>query len=214
MPLAKVIVIEDDELVRALLVHALTSSGIQVVAAGKSAKIALEALEDNEIEVALLDLYLGDGPTGLDIAQALRIKQPNIGLVLLTSYSDPRISAARNISVPTGTRYLTKSSITDVQLVITAILQAKYSPLARGTSRVPGTIPLTEHQIEVLNLVAFGYKNQEIANRLGVTEKAVEANIARIIDLLQVTKNDQSNPRVQLVRALFSLSGHVLPGQQ
>jgi DNA-binding NarL/FixJ family response regulator len=67
-------------------------------------------------------------------------------------------------------------------------------------------------QIDVLRLLAEGATTSEIALQQGVTQKAVEATITRLHNLLGLAKNKKLNPRVQLVRAYFALSGKKPPG--
>ena len=68
----------------------LISSGIEVVDAVGTSAEAVTSFENNHPNVVMLDLDLGYGPTGLDLARAFRIRNPNVGLVMLTSYSDTR----------------------------------------------------------------------------------------------------------------------------
>jgi DNA-binding NarL/FixJ family response regulator len=70
----------------------------------------------------------------------------------------------------------------------------------RGASAV-----LTDTQVEVLVDVASGATNAHIAKTRGVTESAIEQTIARIIERLQIEKDSEQNPRVQLTRAYQQL---------
>jgi len=60
--------------------------------------------------------------------------------------------------------------------------------------------------------VAEGLTTKEIASRTGVSEKAVEGTISRLHSMLDLPKDSSSNPRVQLARAYFALSGKKPPG--
>lgn len=210
MALANVILIEDDAFSRTLLTAALKAGGFNVCAAGSLAKVALAAQRDFDIDVAILDIDLGAGPTGIDIAHALREVDRAIGIVLLTSFSDPRLSAAQGIPLPQGARYLTKSTIEDMAKVITVVLQAKYAPL-KNPGRSPSIPELTSQQIQALKLVAAGVTNAEIARQLEISEKAVEHLISRINENLGISKSSSTNARVQLVRKFSDLAGGQLP---
>ncbi|MCF8554500.1 MAG: response regulator, partial [Candidatus Nanopelagicales bacterium] len=85
----RLLVVEDDAFTRTSIVGALSSSGIEVTDAVGTSAEAVNSFEINKPNVVLLDLDLGYGPTGLDLARAFRIRNPNIGLVMLTTYSDP-----------------------------------------------------------------------------------------------------------------------------
>ncbi|MEN9967338.1 MAG: hypothetical protein RL036_571 [Actinomycetota bacterium] len=211
MGLANVVIVEDDSFLRTLLSATLTAGGFLVQGAGSTAKFALDVQAGSEVEVAILDIDLGAGPTGVDIAYALREVDPKIGIVLLTSFSDPRLSAAQGMRLPQGTRYLTKSTIQEMSKLLTIVLQAKFAPLKDvGTDGVD-LVELTTQQISALKLVASGATNAEIARQLEISEKAVEHLISRINDNLGLDKSSSVNTRVQLVRKFSDLAGGQLP---
>ena len=209
--LANVVLIEDDSFTRAMLKAALEASGINVFADGSLAKVALQAQKQFPIEVAILDLDLGAGPTGIDIAHAMREANRSIGIVLLTSFSDPRLSAAQGVALPKGTRYLTKSNIHNVGNVISVILQSKFAPLGKTNLKKTSQVPLTDVQISVLKLIASGATNAQIASELSISEKSVEHTTTRILENLDIEKSSVKNARVQLVRKFSELSGGQLP---
>jgi DNA-binding NarL/FixJ family response regulator len=211
MSLATVVVIEDDPFTRTMLTAALESGVIRVSASGAFARVAMAAQAKEKIDVAILDLDLGVGPTGIDIAYALREVDSTIGIVLLTSFSDPRLSPAQGIALPRGTRYLTKSKIDNMATVLTVVLQAKFSPLEVRVKRAPEILAITGQQVAVLKLVAGGATNSEIARQLDITEKAVEHLIARLNENLGLDKSSATNSRVQLVRKFSDLTGGQLP---
>jgi DNA-binding NarL/FixJ family response regulator len=211
MSLARVVVIEDDPFTRTILTAALEAGDIRVSASGASARVAMEAQAKETIDVAILDLDLGVGPTGIDIAFALREVDSAIGIVLLTSFSDPRLSPAQGIALPRGARYLTKSKIDTMATVLTLVLQAKFSPLAFHVTSAPEVLAITGQQVAALKLVAGGATNSEIARQLDITEKAVEHLIARLNENLGLDKSNSTNSRVQLVRKFSDLTGGQLP---
>ena len=211
MSLARVVVIENDPFTRTMLTVALEAGDIRVSASGALARVAMEAQAKEKIDVAILDLDLGVGPTGIDIAYALREVDRAIGIVLLTSFSDPRLSPAQGIALPRGTRYLTKSKIDNMAIVLTVVLQAKFSPLEIHVKSSPETLAITSQQVAALKLVAGGATNSEIARQLDITEKAVEHLIARLNENLGLDKSSSTNSRVQLVRKFADLTGGQLP---
>ncbi len=211
MSLANVVVIEDDPFTRTMLTAALEAGNISVCASGALARVAMEAQAKEKIDVAILDLDLGVGPTGIDIAYALREVDSAIGIVLLTSFSDPRLSHAQGIALPRGTRYLTKSKIDNMAIVLTVVLQAKFSPLEVHVKSSPEVLAITGQQVAALKLVAGGATNSEIARQLDITEKAVEHLIARLNENLGLNKSSSTNSRVQLVRKFSDLTGRQIP---
>lgn len=212
MKLGRILIVEDDPFVQMTLAQALESANFEIVARVANPTDALVAAKAGNVEVAILDLDLGPGASGIDVAHALRQNNARIGLILLTSYTDPRISDPNSRVLPRGTIFLTKSRITDIHELSTAILQVKLWPVESKRNAATTRSHLTEIQIDVLRLLAEGLATSEIADRQGVSEKAVEATITRLHNLLGLEKNKKLNPRVQLVRAYFALSGKKPPG--
>lgn len=204
MSMASVLIVEDDRFTRTTLVHALIGLNVNVVAECGRPQDAINI--DEEYDVALLDLDLGPGANGIDLAYGLRKKNPQLGIVILTSYSDPRVADPKNRALPKGTIFLTKSKITDMSSVISAILTAKKTPLNAGRKGA-SLIALSDKQIEVLVLLSKGFTTAEIARNQGVGEKAIEATITKLHHLLELPKSSTLNTRVQLVRAYFNLRG-------
>jgi DNA-binding NarL/FixJ family response regulator len=206
VPNTKLLVVDDDNFARSTVAGALSMMGYQVVAAA-AANQALTDLADSSLDVAILDLDLGTGPTGVDLAFILRKRHPNLGLVFLTSYSDPKFLNVRYSQLPTGARYLTKSNLTNLTQLVMLINQAYVSPL-KANSKVPKSeFRLSGNQIKILKLIADGKTTNQIAERLMITPKAVEGVISRINSNLSLTNLDKNNRRVQLVRAYYKLIG-------
>ena len=211
MGLANVVLIEDDPFIRTILVAALEAGNIRVCDSGSLARVALAAQAREKVDVAILDIDLGAGPSGIDIAYALREVNPAIGIVLLTSFSDPRLSGAQGLALPKGTRYITKSQIENLAKLLTIVLMAKHSPLDANGRNEPAFLKLTAQQISVVKLVATSATNSEIARQLDVSEKAIEHMISRINEGLGLEKSTAINSRVQLVRKFAELTGGQLP---
>ena len=212
MKLGRILIVDDDPFVQMTLAQALESANFEIVARVATPTDALAAAKSGNIDVAILDLDLGPGASGIDVAHALRQHNERIGLILLTSYTDPRISDPNSSSLPKGTIFLTKSRITDIHDLSAAILQVKLWPVESKRSASSSRSHLTENQIEVLKFLSEGLATSEIAARQGVSEKAVEATITRLHNILGLEKSKKLNPRVQLARAYFALSGKKPPG--
>lgn len=202
MPATGVLVVEDDDFTRGTLVAALQRYHLTVEAAVGSAR---EALALTELpDVALLDLNLGPGPTGIDLAQELRARHESIGIVLLTSYEDPRLLAGDLPPAPRGTRHLSKRQVGDVGQVVAAINSALSAPLESTPAR---RVDLSDSLLGVLRGVAEGLSTAEIAKRRGVSEKAVEAAITKLCDHFDLQRLTTHNQRVRLASEYYSLIG-------
>lgn len=213
MKLAKVLIIEDDLFIRTTLSSLLESKGFNIVASVETADEALMNQKIHNPEVLLTDLDLGPGPSGIDIARELRQHRPDLGIVVLTSFSDPRLLEPRGLSLPQGTIYLTKSRINDAAVIISALLQAKHRPLMGLSNRRPENSTLSESQIEILRLVAEGHTSASIAKQRNVSEKSIEASLRRIHEQLGLERKSGKNPRIQLTRAFFNLAGKKPPNE-
>lgn len=202
------ILVEDDNLLRSALVTALRGQGIMVIGDFPTAEGVLEFASASRPDVALLDLDLGPGPTGIDVARALRDVVPTIGLVILTTYTDPRLKTAESLSLPRGAAYLNKNDAHDVGTVAIALARAHQDPLTlRSRAQQPTPMDLTHAQIAVLQMVSEGLTNAQIAVRRGVTINAVEQMLAKMYQRLDVPESAGSNQRVQLVRAYLKGAG-------
>jgi DNA-binding NarL/FixJ family response regulator len=202
----KVLVVEDDHFIRTTLVNTLESASFLVIAASSSRE-ALEISDSEEVDVALLDIDLGLGPSGIDLAYALREKFPSIGIVFLTSYADARFADPRNKSLPKGSRYLVKSEIENLNQVISIVLHAKHKPFLQNTHHMNRITELTDLQVEVWKMVADGYSTAEIAQRRGISEKAVEATLSRLYSHFQIKRDKVFNPRILLINTIKSITG-------
>jgi DNA-binding NarL/FixJ family response regulator len=211
MEMARVMLIDDDLFVRTTLTAAMAASGINVVASTDNASDSLKLLAQTDPEVVIVDLDLGPGPSGLDICTGLRAEKPEVGLILLTSYLDPRIHDPSNSQLPRGCRFISKSELTNMKLLIEEILIARVKPLATTPPRKGRKSALTDAQLEVLISVAQGLSSQEIANQRGVSVKAIEGMIAKTQKVLGVTKSKSTNQRVQLTRLYFAMTGKTPP---
>jgi len=205
----KVMVVEDNDFTRMSVVGALESAGVTVVGACASSKDALRLQEQTSPGVAVLDLNLGPGPTGLDLAHGLRKRDPTIGIVFLTHYTDPRLIVAPGQKPPLGSQYVVKNSVSEASALVNAIAQS-LGPLF-GKGKWPADsgefVGLTASQVETLKLLAEGHTNREIALRRSVTEKSVEKTIARVAKHLGLSESLGTNQRVSIARAYFRQFG-------
>lgn len=208
----RVAVVEDDTFTRLTLSAALRSQGIDVVIETGSASEALQEFDRAQPHAVLLDLHLGKGPTGIDLANELRQKSPYLGVVILSSFENPRLLNPSLPTLPYRTVYLHKQDVTDI-LKIKEALRISLDK----TERVPnqfGTATtaisaLTDVQLETLRLMALGFSNAEIAKRRSVTEKSVELAISRLAKSLGVEKSATINQRVHMANVYFRALGQV-----
>lgn len=198
-----VLVVDDDPFTRSTLQPALGAHGYAVTAVAS----AREALAIDDLpSLAMLDLHLGHGPTGIDLATELRKRHPMIGLVLLTTYNDPRLLSGTLPPAPRGMRYLRKRDVSDISLVVSTLRAAYADPLVplRGSR-----LDLSDSMLDVLRMIAEGLSTQEIAKQRDISPKAVEHMITKLCDYFGLDRQTSHNQRVRLVAEYFALTGQV-----
>ena len=207
---ARLILVEDDAFTRATLGDALILQGFDVKARVATAAEALAAQVEHAPQVAVLDLDLGIGPTGIDVAIALRHKNPQIGIVFLTTYKDPRLIESNLPTLPEGAIYLNKLEMNSTSAIAGQISAAIMKPLMRRSFPWMRNSPLSALstlQIEIMKEIAEGASTSEIAKSRGVSEQAIDKSISRISKHLGLPKSADSHQRVQIVRAYFENKG-------
>lgn len=207
----KVIVVEDEDFTRAMVAATLAARGFEICLQTPSAREALKFASENPLDVAILDLHLGKGPTGLDLAIALRKRSPQIGIVILTSYEDPRMLQVNPPDLPASCIYVTKREIKDTEGLVAAVrrsaFEATSSKSTSNPTRKSSLGALTSGQLELLRLMANGLSNAEIAKRRFVTEKSVELAITRLVRAIGLERNPSHNQRVHLAKVYFNAMG-------
>jgi DNA-binding NarL/FixJ family response regulator len=199
--------VEDDALLRASIVDALGGrEDIDVVVSGHTGRDLIAVAKDGGVDVAVLDVHLGSGPSGFDIARTLRQESPIIGIVFLSSVKDPRLLGFTPESLPRGARYLLKSEVSDIDRLVTTIQETFSDVFGDGDNPAP-SLPFTGAQIEILRLVAAGHSNAAIAKERGVGERAVEVAVSRLAKHLGLRELPGANQRVHIATTFFREMG-------
>lgn len=200
-------IVEDDALLRTTLMQSLgATDDFEVLAASATGEHILDLARDSQLDVALLDVHLGVGPTGFDVAKSLRQVLPLVGIVFLSTVKDPRLLGQQPAALPQGAHYLLKSDISNIDILANAIKQAASDSLQRPSTKLPSS-PFTQSQIEILRLVAAGHSNSSIAAERVVTEHAVEMAVSRLAKHLGLQEAPGLNQRVHIARTFFREMG-------
>lgn len=205
----RLIVVEDEPLVRDLLVHELTRAGFNVQAADSSAS-ARRLVEEFDPDVMLLDVDLGSGPTGIHLAHALASTRPDIAILILTKYPDARSASNDGIELPPNVGFLRKHLVSDATYLLTAlekVLADKSVEVRQDATATSAFAALGDKQFAVLQLLADGFVNTEIATRIGVSVKTVERYVDQIYGQLGIETKGNLNPRVAAARLYYSEVG-------
>lgn len=198
----RALVVDDEKLTAALVREVLTAAGFEVCLA-HTAAAASQAFEDFDPDVAILDISLGRGASGLDVAHLASQAYPGTALLLLSRYPDLRTAQVSPRDLPPHCGFLSKSDVDETSVLLEAVeavlRQTARRPLDRSPARGPLTA-LTRTQLEVLRMVAQGYTTGEIARRRQCSSSAVEKLLGSIYQRLGIASDGAIHPRVEAIR--------------
>jgi DNA-binding NarL/FixJ family response regulator len=200
--------VEDEPMVAALLQETLEAAGFEILVA-YSALEAKSSAKKFDPDVAILDINLGAGPSGVDLAFLLHESYPGIALALLTKHPDLRTAGFDKNDVPPGCGFIRKDMVTNSQHIVEAIesIVASKDHFREDSDPSRPLSNLTATQIEALRLVSQGYTNAEIAKRRNTSVRAVEQLLAAVFSNLLIDVDGPINPRVEAVRRFISAAG-------
>lgn len=205
-----VLVVEDEPLLRELIGNALERRGFEVVTAGSPSE-ARRAFRATDPDGVVMDVDLGPGPNGFDLAEALLAASAGVGIVFLTNLPDPRFAGRAGNDLPRGVAYLRKSGVHEIDRLAEALDAAMRGAVAGAMrhDRDPARpfASLTRRQIEVLRLVALGNTNAQIAEILGITTRSVGETVTRAFAALGVDGAPEENLRVAAARRFVRAAG-------
>lgn len=205
----RILVVEDDEFTGSLITSALANEGFdsQLATSALSAKQALSSFDPDAV---LVDINLGDGPNGIEFVQFVCKSRPEIAPILLSSYGDTVSAGAKDARIPEGVAYLRKSVIQSTQGLVEAIQEAMRGRTKdlRHDKRNTGMLKnLTKSQREILQMMAQGLSNKEIASQRNVSLSSVEQLVAGGFKAFNLSKEDRVVPRVEAIRIFVAESG-------
>ena len=197
----RLMVIDDHEIVRSGMVRMILGTEIQLIAESNSGENILEGIAQYHPDVILLDVRMesGDGLTALGRA---KVEYPKIPVLMLSTYDNPTY-VARAVALG-ASGYLSKSL--DREQIIEAILTAHKggnSWTREALRRVAGAlatpriaadvdVPLTHRESEVLEQLAEGLTNKEIALSLGISYETVKEHVQHILRKIGVSDRTQA----------------------
>lgn len=209
----RIVVVEDDGFTRMLLCSHLREMGHAVVGEAASCAEGMASARVSRPDLVLVDLDLGPGPNGIDLAHGVRKIQPEVGILMLTSYVDVRLIGDMR-HLPQGTVFMVKRSLTDADTLQSA-LSMTMDPESGHSLRLHGDgslDKLRDGQIEIMRLIACGYTNAEIATQRYLREASVAKAITRLIQQLGLQARTDRNPRILITQAYFALiAGSPIP---
>jgi DNA-binding NarL/FixJ family response regulator len=210
----RVVIVEDQALLREGLVALLREQGIDVVAQAEDGPGLLRIVAGHKPDVAIVDVRLPPSFTdeGLRAALEARSRMPGLGVLVLSQYVEPVYTAELLESGEGGIGYLLKERVGDVRGFVDAVervarggtaldreVVAELMRSRTGQSGDPALDALTPREREVLEMMAEGRTNAAIARRLWLTEKTVETHVRTILMKLGLPANADDHRRVLAV---------------
>jgi DNA-binding NarL/FixJ family response regulator len=206
---------EDGVLLREGLVRLLGEAGFEVVGQSTTADDLLLKVRSYSPDVAIVDIRLPPAhkDEGLRAAQEIRARYPSVGVLVLSQYLELGLAEELLADSAEGVGYLLKDRVSDVKEFAAAVRRvaeggSALDPMivSQLLGRRRGDDPLaalTPREREVLELMAEGRSNQGIAERLVITERAVQKHITSIFEKLGLSVSGDDHRRVLAVLALL-----------
>lgn len=196
--MTRVVVVDDHPVFRHGLISLFESAGFAIVGEAAGAVEALEVVLRVEPDVVLLDLGLPDG-RGVDVAARLAVLAPAVRVIVVTMYDDE--GSVREALAAGAVGYVVKDAA-PAQLVA-AVRAAEQGAVVLGSGIAPATgllresakpdrFGLTSREFEVLDLVARGLTNRQIAERLAISGKTVSNNVSVVLQKLGVNTRGEA----------------------
>ena len=207
----RAVIAEDSVLLREGVARILDDAGVEVVGQCATADELLRKVRGADPDVAIIDIRLP--PThndeGMRAALEIREAHPSVGVLVLSQYVELGLALKLLAESADGAGYLLKDRITDVDEFVASVRRVASGGSALDPSIVSTLLArqrrddpigrLTPREREVLELMATGSSNQGIAERLVITQRAVEKYVSSIFGKLGLPSSPSESRRVLAV---------------
>jgi DNA-binding NarL/FixJ family response regulator len=207
----RVVIADDNLLVRKGIAALLRDSGIEVAAEVDDGDELLQAVEAHRPDVAIVDIRMPPTHTdeGLRAAQEIRERHPEVSIVVLSQHVEYGVATRVLAEHPARLGYLLKDRVTDIDDFVGTLRRVTLGGTAldpQVVSRLLDSEPdggpldaLTPREREVLQLIAEGLSNPAIADRLGITLRSAEKYVSSIFAKLDLPDTGTEHRRVLAV---------------
>ncbi len=207
----RVVLAEDGALLREGLVRLLDDAGFEVVGQCTTADDLLRNVRSLSPDVAIVDIRLPPTHTdeGFRAAQQIRARCPSVGVLVLSQYLELGLAEELLVESAEGVGYLLKDRVSDVKDFAAAVRRVGeggsaldpmiVSQLLGRRRRADPLVEITPRERQVLELMAEGRSNRGIADRLVITERAVQKHITSIFQKLGLGESSDDHRRVLAV---------------
>jgi DNA-binding NarL/FixJ family response regulator len=209
-PTLRVIVADDDLLLREGLASLLSRSGFDVIAQAGDAAELLPQVRALKPDLVIVDIRMPPTKTteGLDAAKVIRTELPDVGIVVLSAHVEVE-QAMELLASGQGIGYLLKTRVTDVADFTDSLHRVAKGgsvvdpevvrELVSGRRKNDPLAVLSPREVEVLALMAEGRSNAGVSRQLWVTEGTVEKHVRSILTKLNLPEADDDHRRVLAV---------------
>ena len=207
----RVVIAEDSVLMREGIASLLEGAGFEIVGKSSTADDLLLKVRSYKPHVAIVDIRMPPNHTdeGLVAAKEIREQHPEVGVLVLSQYVEPSYAMELIADDAEGVGYLLKDRIPDVDEFRSSVRRVAEGGSALDPAIVTQLVgrrrsddpveTLTPREREVLELMAEGRSNQSIAQKLVVTERAVEKHVTSIFGKLRLSATAEDHRRVLAV---------------
>jgi DNA-binding NarL/FixJ family response regulator/class 3 adenylate cyclase len=211
----RVVVAEDSVLLREGIARLLEDAGLDVVGQAGTADELMLKVRSYRPDVAVVDIRMPPTQTdeGLRAAKEIREKHPDTCVLVLSQYLEPAYALELLSESAEGVGYLLKDRVADIPEFVAAVKRVGEGGSALDPTVVSHLVgrqrrddpidQLTPREREVLGLMAEGLSNVAIAERLVVTERAVEKHVTSIFGKLRLGADSEHHRRVLAVLAFL-----------
>lgn len=197
-----VAIIEDSAMLSELIEEAVSEHPhLHVSGSVRTAREAHTEIPWSQTDVASIDLHLPDG-LGSSLGKRIRVSYPDVRVLILSDHRRPSLLEALQPEEIPYWSYALKASIEGraqlSEIIHTAAMHPYIDPAIYTVSSAAESnlAALGEQQRKILALVAKGHTNAVIAERLGVTNKAIEYHLKQIYAALELAPASEANQRV------------------
>jgi DNA-binding NarL/FixJ family response regulator len=209
----RVVIGEDDVLLREGIARLLVEAGFDVVALAGDANDLFRKGVAHRPDVVIADINMppGHAEDGLNAAMAIRQQRPDTGVLILSQYYDEQYAMELIRESADGVGYLLKERVGDIETFVEAVARVAAGRsaldaeiISRMLGRRRGDSPierLSPRELEVLAAMAEGKSNRGIAESLVVSQAAVEKHVTSIFQKLELDPTQTEHRRVLAVLA-------------
>ena len=206
----RVVVADDSVLMREGTTRLLEDAGLDVVAQAVDGDDLMLKVRSYSPDIAIVDIRMPPTHTdeGLRAAKQIRERYPATGVLVLSQYVETEYATELLSENAEGIGYLLKDRVADIGDFVAAVrrvaaggsaLDPSIVSLLVGRRRGSALDDVTPRELEVLELMAEGRSNKAIAERMVVTERAVEKHVTSIFAKLRLPTSSDDHRRVLAV---------------